>query len=450
MRKAPGSITVVRAGWVVTVDPTDRVITDGAVAWRDGELVAIGPAAEVMAAVDAVEAVYLPGHVLLPGLVNAHTHLAMTMFRGIADDLDLQGFLDRVVPAEAELLDSTRVAVAVRAAAAESLLAGVTTALDMYFFPDAASAAAGEVGLRVLTGPVFLDAMGPEGRGQTGQLLWAEDWLGRHPTRVGWRPVVSPHGTYTVSPDHLVEIHALAQRHDALLHIHAAENRGEVELVESMHGRRPVELLDDLGVLGERTMVAHAVHLTGGEIDRLAATGTSVAHCPASNLKLASGIAPVPELLDAGVTVALGTDGPASSNDLDVFGAMRLAALLHKGLSGDARALPASRVLRMATASGAEALGIGDSVGSLELGKQADVVAVDLDRPHTQPVHDPVSSLVYAAGRGDVTHVWSGGRPVVADGVLLTVDEGEITAELRALGEEVAAVAYGRPGRPSR
>ena len=449
MRDAPGSTTVVRAGWVVTVDPTDRVIADGAVAWRGGELVAVGPAAEVIAAVGAAETVDLPGHVLLPGLVNAHTHLAMTMFRGIADDLDLQGFLDRVVPAEAELLDPARVGVAVRAAAAESLLSGVTSVLDMYFYPDATLAAAHEIGLRVLTGPVFLDAVGPEGRGQAGQLRWAEDWLDAHPSGDGWRPVVSPHGTYTVSPDHLVDIHALATRHEALLHIHAAENQGEVELVESMHGRRPVELLDDLGVLGRRTMVAHAVHLTGGEIDRLAATGTAVAHCPASNLKLASGIAPVPELLDAGVTVALGTDGPASSNDLDVFGAMRLAALLHKGLSGDARALPASTVLRMATAAGAEALGIGASVGSLEVGKQADVVAGDLGRPHTQPVHDPGSSLVYAAGRGDVTHVWSSGRPVVADGVLLTVDAAEITAALRALGEEVAAVAYGRPGRPS-
>jgi 5-methylthioadenosine/S-adenosylhomocysteine deaminase len=434
--------TVVCAGWVVTVDPADQVIPDGAVAWSDGRIVAVGTREEVLShhvpGAD-VELLELPHHAVMPGLVNAHTHLAMTMFRGIADDLALQGFLDRVVPAEAALLDERRIEVATRAAAAESLAAGITTALDMYFFPDTTLRVAEEIGMQVLTGPVFLEAAGPEGLGREDRLAWAEGWLAEHPARPGWRPVLGPHSTYTVSPEHLELVRDLAVASDALVHVHAAENESEVEMVTSMHGARPVELLDRLGLLGPRTVLAHAVHLDDGEIERVAATGASVAHCPASNLKLASGIARVPDLAGAGVNVALGTDGPASSNDLDLFIAMRLAALVQKGFHGDARWLPAAEVIRMATIAGADALGIADAVGSLEVGKQANVVAVDLDRVHTQPVHDVSSAIVYAAGRGDVTHVWVDGRAVVAAGEILHADRQAVIADLRALGAEVAA-----------
>jgi 5-methylthioadenosine/S-adenosylhomocysteine deaminase len=243
-----------------------------------------------------------------------------------------------------------------------------------------------------------------------------------------------------VSPEHLGQVRDLAAEHDALVHIHAAESESEVELVTSTHGERPVELLDRVGLLRPGTLLAHAVHLTDAEVARLAESGAAVAHCPASNLKLAAGIARIPDLLDAGVCVALGTDGPASSNDLDLFMAMRLAALVHKGHRGDARLLPASTVVRMATRNGAEALGVGDVLGSLEVGKLADVVAVDLDRLHTQPVQDVASALVYSAGRADVTHVWVDGRPVVSEGRLCSVDQGAVVAGLRALGAEVTGL----------
>jgi 5-methylthioadenosine/S-adenosylhomocysteine deaminase len=430
---------------VLTADVHDRVIVDGAVAWEGDAITAVGTRQEVgdalrLGGVTEAESFELPGHVLMPGLINSHTHLAMTMFRGVADDLDLQEFLARVVPAEAALLDDRRVGVAVRAAAAESLAAGITTSLDMYFFPDAALEAADELGMRLFTGPVFLDGAGPDGLSRRTRMDWARRWLEQHPVRPGWQPVLGPHATYTVSPEHLEEVRDLAAEHDALVHIHAAENEGEVELVTSTHGERPVELLDRLGLLRAGTVLAHAVHLTDAEIDRLAASGAAVAHCPASNLKLASGIARIPDLLDAGVCVALGTDGPASSNDLDLFMAMRLAALVHKGHRGDARLLPASTVVRMATRNGAEALGVGDALGSLEVGKSADVVAVDLDRLHIQPVQDVASALVYSAGRSDVTHVWVGGRPVVSEGGLRTADMGAVVAGLRALGAEVAGL----------
>jgi 5-methylthioadenosine/S-adenosylhomocysteine deaminase len=429
---------LVAADHVVTVDAHDTVLADAAVLLGDdGTIVAVGPTAELVAAHPTAEAVQLPGHVLLPGLVNAHTHLAMTMFRGLADDRDLQGFLDRVVPAEAAVLDAERVRTATVAAAVESVSGGVTTALDMYFFPDAVLDAAHEVGLRVVTGPTFFPGEGPERLGGAARLAWAERWLGEHPARPGWRPVVGPHSTYLVPPDELVVLGELAARHDAVLHVHAAESPGEVTTVLGLHGARPVELLDQLGLLRPRTVLAHGVHLDDAELAAVAESGAAVAHCPASNLKLGSGIARVPELVVAGAVVGLGTDGAASSNDLDLFAAMRLAALVHKGVSGDATVLPAARVLRSATMGGADALGLGGDLGSLEVGKRGDVVAVDLRGVHTRPVHDPVAALVYAAGRADVRHVWVEGRPVLRDGVTIRIDALRAADELERLGEVV-------------
>ena len=431
---------LVSADHVVTVDDRDSVLADAAVLiGDDGTLHAVGAVADLRAAHPRVEELALPGHVLLPGLVNAHTHLAMTMFRGLADDRDLQQFLDRVVPAEAAVLDEERVGTATVAAAVESVLAGVTTALDMYFFPDAVLAAGASVGLRIVTGPTFFPGEGPEGLGGAERVEWAERWLAEHPARPGWRPVVAPHSTYLVPPEELVELGAMAERHGAVLHVHAAESPGELATVAQLHDARPVELLGRLGLLRPRTVLAHGVHLDDDELAHVAASGAAVAHCPASNLKLASGVARVPELVAAGAVVALGTDGAASSNDLDLFGVMRLAALLHKGVSGDATVLPARRVVRAATLGGAQALGLDDALGSLQVGKRADVVAVDLSAVHSQPVHDPCSALVYAAGRADVRHVWVDGRHVVRDGRTTFVDEVGAAAELAALGRLVHA-----------
>ncbi len=440
-----GTTTVLRADWVLTVDARDRVLADGAVAVADGALVAVGPADEVLAAHPGAEVEHLRGHALLPGLVNAHTHFGMTMFRGYADDRDLQDFLGVVIPAEERVLDPDRVRLATRAAAVESVLAGVTTALDMYFFHADGTAGADEVGMRLQTGQLVVDVPGPEGWTWEQRLEGAEQWLAGRPARPGWRPVVAPHSTYAVSPEHLAAVADLAARHDAAVHVHASESAGELDLVASLHGRRPLQVLDDVGLLRPGTVLAHAVWLDDDEVARVASTGTAVAHCPASNLKLASGVARVPELLAAGAVVGIGTDGPASSNDLDMFVALRLAALLHKGAApsatagtaAGAAALPAAQVLRMATAGGAAAVGLGADVGALEVGRRADLLAVDLDQPHTQPVFDPVSTVVYAAGRGDVRHVWVEGRPVVRDGSTVRVARDEVVADLRALQRAV-------------
>lgn len=430
---------LITAAFVVTVDDNDTVLEDAGVAVHDGVVVGVGPAAELRARYAPETHVDLPGHLLMPGVVNAHTHLSMVMFRGFTDDLDLADFLGRIVPAEVATLDGPTVAAGTRAAALESVLGGVTTALDMYFFPQAGLDAAAEVGLRMLSGPVVLDNEGIHALGPAALVDDAAGWLADRGPRPGWRPVVAPHAVYTVGRERLVHAGELAVQHDALLHIHAAETRAEVDGSLSANGRRPVELLDDLGLLGPRSVLAHGVHLTDDEIARLAAAGATVVHCPASNLKLASGVARVPDLLAAGVNVAIGTDGAATSNDLDMFVALRLSALLHKGVGGDPTAVPAHRALRMATIDGARALGLEDHLGSLQVGKLADVVAVDLDAPHLQPVFDPAAALVYAAGRGDVTDVWVGGEAVVRDRRPTRVDRRAVTAALAALRPRILA-----------
>ncbi|MER5438015.1 amidohydrolase [Streptomyces sp. NPDC002790] len=422
---------LVHGGTVLTVDDKSTVLADGAVAVRDGEIVAVGPTDELRARHAASDTIDASGGLVLPGLINTHTHLAMTLLRGTADDVTLQEFLGRVVPAESRLLDPTTVTAAVRVAVAESVRSGVTSALDMYWFHEAAEEAARAAGWRLHTGPLFMDVPEPpDGRPYKERMEWARRELAGRPA--GTRPVVFAHSTYTLSPEQLVECFALAREFGALIHLHAAENAAEVAGVEVAHGRRPVELLESLGLLGPDVVLAHAVDLTGGEIAAIARAGASVAHCPVSNLKLGCGIAPVPRLLSAGVTVGLGTDGAVSSNTLDVLGAVRQAALVHKA-DGDPTAVGAEQAVRMATIEGARALGLGDRLGSLEVGKRADLAVLDLKRPHLTPRHDPYAMLAYAAQASDVRDTVVDGRVLMRDRTLTTLDEGAVLADLEAL-----------------
>lgn len=426
----------------------DEVIADGMVVYDGPWITEVGAADELSERYRGVPVTHLRGHALLPGFVNAHTHLAMTMFRGLADDVCLKDFLDTVVPLESRVLNPGSVHQASLAAMVESHLCGVTTALDMYFFADSVMEAARQSGFRAVCGPVVLDGPGPDTPRTTvaERVASSEAWLRKHPAELDWRPAVGPHSTYLASPETLGVAGALASGADALLHIHAAETTDEVEIVRRTRGMRPIALLDELGLLGNRTVIAHGVHLERPEVDALATSGASVVHCPASNLKLASGVAPVKQLLDAGVNVALGTDGPASSNDLDMLGSVRLAALLHKTAAPggpDATALSARDVLRMATANGAVALGLEGRLGVLAAGASADMSAIDLRGVHTQPVHDVFSAIVYAAGRGDVTEVWSRGMRVVESGTHCIIDESEVAGSLEMLGERVRQVMRG-------
>lgn len=419
--------------WLLTVDPQDRVLLDHAVAVADGRILAILPAAEARATVRADRKLDLPGHALIPGLVNAHTHAPMTLMRGLADDLPLMTWLhDHIWPAEKRWMDPGFVGDGTRLAVLEMLRGGVTCFNDMYFFPEVTAQVVADAGMRAVVGMVVVDlptryADGPDGYIAKG--LAMHDHYRDHPLiRVGF----APHSPYAVSDAALERVRTLADELDAPIHIHLHETRDEVLQSLRDYGERPIARLEALGLLGPNLVAVHMTQLEDGEIERLAAAGAHVVHCPESNLKLASGFCPVARLLAAGVNVALGTDGAASNNDLDLLGEMRTAALLAKGVAASASVLPAAAALRMVTLGGARALGLDREIGSIEAGKSADLVALDLRDANTQPLYHPVSPLVYAAGRHQVRQVWVQGRQLIRDGVPTSLDPESIVAAAQA------------------
>lgn len=422
--------TAITNATIVTVDANDSVLHGGTIVISDDTIAEVLPAGVApMSAID--HTVDAAGGIVMPGLINAHTHLAMTAFRGFVDDVDLQDFLGKLFPAEAKIMSDRHVRVGVRAAFAEAMLSGCTAALDMYWYPDASIDEAQKSGFRLQTGPLFIGSDGPDNIPFTQRLSNANNSAPH-----SW---ILAHGTYTMDPTQLAAAGELAVDEGARFHIHASENAGEVSDVQDRYGRTPVELLDDNGLLRAGTVLAHAVVLTDAEIARIAQTGTAIAHCPSSNMKLASGFCRVPELLAAGVTVGLGTDGPSSSNDLDMFTAMRVAALIHKGNRLDPTAIPATTVLRMATMGSATALGIDDLVGSIEVGKKADLVRLDPSSPSLTPVYDPISTIVYAASRADVVDVWIDGNAVVKNRTCTTIDVEAVLADLRDEARAITA-----------
>ena len=403
--------SLVRARWVVPVEPAGAVLEAHAVALTGGRIEAVLPQAEARARFPSHAELDLPNHVLIPGLVNAHTHAAMSLMRGLADDLPLMRWLeDHIWPAEQKHVSPKFVRDGTLLACAEMLRGGITCFSDMYFFPEAALEAALACGLRSAHGLIVIEfpsayASDPEDYLRKGLALrdrYREEPLASF--------TLAPHAPYTVSDASFRRIAALAAELDLPVHVHLHETAEEVARSVTEHGVRPLERLGRLGLLGPGLIAVHAVHLSAGEMRSLGRHGASVVHCPSSNLKLASGFAPVASLLGAGVNVALGTDGAASNNRLDLFQEMRTAALLAKAVAGDAQALPAHAALRMATLAGAQALGLDASIGSITPGKHADLVAVDLGAPELAPCFDPVSHLVYAAGREHVSHVWVGGQ----------------------------------------
>jgi len=417
--------TAITHATVITMDDERRVLTDATILLEGDRIIEVGassPAAPANAAI-----IDVGGGIVLPGLINTHCHAAMTLYRGQADDRSLQDFLAKLLPLEGATATEAHLAAGARLAVAEMLRSGTTTALDMYWHPEVSSAVAAEGGLRLVTGPIFIGGVGPDHLDFKARLAAAEAAV-----PAGW---TMAHGTYTMSVAELEAVGHLAAAGPTRFHIHAAENQAEVDQVVATTGRRPVELLDELGLLGPTTVLAHAVALTDDEVARLGATRTAVAHCPMSNMKLASGVCRVADLQAAGATVALGTDGASSSNDLDLFGAMRAAALLAKVSSLDPTALSAQRVLEMATIEGAAALGLDPDLGSIAVGKLADLVLLDPASPSLNPVVDPISAVVYAASRADVTDVWVGGDHVVAKRQLQHID---LSAAISAVDQIVA------------
>ena len=421
---------VVEAGWVIPVDPPGMVLANHAVVVADGrvhDVLAAGLSRERYPAARRIE---LPGHALIPGFVNLHTHAAMTLMRGLADDRALMDWLqNHIWPVETRFVSGDFVRDGTLLACAEMLRGGVTCFNDMYFHPEAAGRAALAAGMRAALGIIVIEmpsAYAADAQDYLSKGLATRDDL-KHESLLSF--CVAPHAPYTVSDRTFERIAMLQGVLDLPLHIHLHETRDEIEQSLTRHGARPLARLQKLGLVDANLIAVHAVHLTPQETTVLATGGCHVAHCPSSNLKLASGIAAPASLLKAGVNVGLGTDGAASNNRLDIFTEMRLAALLAKGADDDPTALPAHTALEMATVRAARALGLADRIGTLAPGKCADMTAVNLGALELLPCYDPLSHLIYAAGREHVTHVWVNGELLVEDGRLTRLDTGELAAK---------------------
>jgi 5-methylthioadenosine/S-adenosylhomocysteine deaminase len=414
---------LIEARWVIPIEPKGVVLENHALAINDGRIVALAPINELEAQFEPRQRVSLPAHVLMPGLVNLHTHAAMSLLRGYADDLPLMRWLqEKIWPTEAKHVSPEFVRDGTLLAAAEMLRGGITCCNDMYFFPGASVAALVEAGMRAAVGLITIEF-------PTAYAADPDDYLNKGlAVRDQHRdePLISfclaPHAPYSVSDRSFERIVTLAAQLDLPIHIHVHETRDEVDESVRLHGVRPLERLRRLGLLGPGLIAVHGVHLNAEELDLLATHGSSIAHCPTSNMKLASGGAPIAEALARGVRVGLGTDGAASNNRLDLFQEMRHAGLLGKLVSGDAAALDTHTLLRMATLDGAAALGLDHQIGSLVPGKAADLCAIRLDDWLLQPCFDPASHLIHVAGREQVSDVWVAGKPVVISGQLHNID----------------------------
>lgn len=425
--------------WLVPVEPVGVVLRDYALGVREGKIALLAPRAEALRH-PAREVRELPGMLLAPGFVNAHGHAAMTLFRGLADDLPLMTWLQQHIwPAESRWVSEAFVRDGTDLAIAEQIAGGVTTFSDMYFYPQVASQRVHESGIRAqITVPV-LDFPVPGARDAAEALRQAvqlHDDLKHHPRL---DIAFGPHAPYSVGDDKLESIRVLAAEMDAGIHMHVHETAHEVEEALRLHGERPLARLARLQLLGPRFQAVHMTQVSDEDLALLVEHNCSVVHCPESNLKLASGFCEVERLWEAGVNVALGTDGAASNNDLDMLGETRTAALLAKAVARSATALDAHRALRMATLNGARALGLDDRIGSLEPGKLADLVAIDLSGLAQQPVYDPVSQLIYTCGRDRVRHVWVGGKQLLDDRRLTRLDEERLVAVAREWGTKIAA-----------
>lgn len=425
--------------WLVPVEPAGVVLQEHALGIRDGQIVFIGPRSAA-ARLQAREIRELPGQLLAPGLINAHGHAAMTLFRGLADDLPLMTWLERHIwPAEARWVSEAFVRDGTDLAIAEQLQGGITCFSDMYFFPEVAAERVHASGMRAQISVPVLNFPIPGARDADEALHKGVELFNdlKHHPRVSI--AFGPHAPYTVSDDNLEKVRVLADELDAAIQMHVHETAGEVHDALKESGERPLARLARLGLLGPRFQAVHMTQVNDDDLALLLESNSNVVHCPLSNLKLASGFCPVEKLWQAGVNVAVGTDGAASNNSLDLLGDTRTAALLAKAVAGSATALDAHRALRMATLNGARALGMEANIGSLEVGKAADLTSFDLSGLAQQPVYDPVSQLIYASGRNCVRHVWVAGKQLLDEGRLTRLDENRLRDMAGAWGERIAA-----------
>lgn len=425
--------------WLVPVEPAGVVLKDHGVGIEGGRIVFIGPREEALKHT-AIETRELPDMLLSPGLINAHGHAAMTLFRGMADDLPLMTWLqDHIWPAEGKWVDEDFVRDGTDLAIAEQLKGGISCFSDMYFYPKTATERVHNSGIRAQIAIPILDFAVPGASSADEALRQAIELFGDLKYHPRIKIAFGPHAPYTVSDENLEKVRVIADELDATIQMHVHETAFEVQQSIEVYGERPVARLARLGLLGPRFQAVHMTQISDEDLSLLVENNASVIHCPESNLKLASGFCPVERLWLAGINVAVGTDGAASNNDLDLLGETRTAALLAKAVANSATALDAHRALRMATLNGARALGLESETGSIELGKAADLVAFDLSGLAQQPVYDPVSQLIYATGRDCVKHLWVAGKHLLNNGKLTRMDEQQLCATAKAWGERISS-----------
>jgi 5-methylthioadenosine/S-adenosylhomocysteine deaminase len=430
---------IILGGTVVTMDKDRRVIDDGAIAIKNGAIVAVGRRADVMRNTTARQTINATGKVIIPGLVNTHTHVPMTLFRGIADDLDLQEWLTKYIfPAEAKNVDEAFVRAGTRLGLAEMIRGGTTAYCDMYYFEDAIADESKKAGVRGILGETVLDFPAPDNKTFDAGLAYTERFIKKWQGDNLIVPAIAPHAPYTVSAEHLIASRQLSDRMNAPLVTHLAEANTETAYIQQKHpGMRPIEFVDSIGFLTNKTIAAHVIQANQRELDILKNRGVGIAHNPQSNMKLAAGVAPVPLMLKMDLPVGLGTDGAASNNDLNMWEEMDTAAKLHKVFSGDPKAVPAEAVFEMATIRGARALHMEKMIGSIEAGKRADIAIVDFDDLNQTPYYNVYSTLVYATKADDVRTVIINGRVVMLDRRLLTLNESVIKKDANAYRRKI-------------
>ena len=443
---------IVPGDYVVTMDPDLAVIENGAVAVDEGVIIDVGTAADIESRYTARETLPREGRIVMPGLVNGHQHAAMTLLRGLADDLALMDWLNNYIfPAEVEFVDAEFVRIGTELSCWEMIRGGTTTFVDMYDYPDTIADVIERCGMRALISATVIDQRSPDAEGASDSISNGEGfidrWQNRHPRIT---PIFGPHANYTLDAEQLQKTREAARKHGVAISIHVSESAFESQYSKDNYGKTSIEMLDDIGFFDGPTIAAHVVWPTATEIPILRDRKVGVIHNPSSNMKLASGVSPVAEMLDAGVRVGLGTDGATSNNDLDMWEEMRLAAFLQKVTRMNPEVLPAAAVLRMATSGGATAIGLGDDIGSLEAGKRADLIQVAFDDVHHVPTFDVLSHLVYVTDEQDVASVIVDGRILMRDGAFLTLDTDRITAEANALAARIqSALAQRNAGAPA-
>jgi len=435
--------TLIAPRWCVPVEPAGVVLEGHAIVVTDGRIVDLLPVESALNRYQPSVLIERPQHVLIPGLVNAHTHAAMTLMRGFADDMPLESWLrDKIWPAEIQHVSAEMVRDGTELAIAEMLTAGITCFSDQYFFPEIVAETAVDLGMRAMIGTPVLDFRTPWANDAEEYLHKGADLV--HDPYSG-HPLISscfvPHSTAVLSDDSFTALRVTADQLDVRVQIHLHETTAEIAASMEETGQRPFDRLEKAGLINASLLAVHAIHLNAGELARMSEAGVNIAHCPRSNLKLASGIAPIAKYKAAGINVAIGTDGAASNNVLDVLAEMRLAALLAKSAAADAAAIPAPEALHMATLGGARALGLGHAVGSIETGKWADIACVDLNTLHSQPIYDVCSQLVYAAHSDQVTDVWVAGKHQLDNGKLAHINSDNVLKRSNEWRERFAAQA---------